>query len=218
MGLMYCTAFVSSAQSDSTASIIPDYVLKYSLGSLFDPVLPAFQVAGEYRIAKTVTIQHELGFLVDLRNNFSGTPLGLRLRNEIRFYITRPLKPFDTYIGLQLMGRYINSPNQKVTVNRFSGSFFQQLDTRVKYFDWGPLVTLGNVYYFEKLPMTLEVGFAFGIRYNYYNYTTDLPSDARVISNGFFASLNPTLAGFFDQAGALGTRQLSFKIGYRINK
>lgn len=218
IGLIYCTAFSGLAQIDSTASILPDYVFKYSIGSILDPVLPAFQVATEYRIGQITTIQHELGFLFDLRNNFSGSPLGLRLRNEIRFYIIRPLKRYDTYIGIQIMGRYINARDQEITISRFNNAFFQQINTDIEYFDWGPLMTIGNCYYFKKVPMTLEIGLGFGIRYNHYDTINDLPEDAQVTYNGFFASLNPFTSMFFNEPTALGTRLFNLKIGYKINR
>lgn len=88
--LLLCPLFLQAQDSVNADNPSRFVILKFSHLSLIDPI-PSWQVALEYQLTgnKAISLQHEAGYIINIiRGNTNRRNLqGLRLRNEIRFYL-----------------------------------------------------------------------------------------------------------------------------------
>ena len=216
LNILICTITTLTAQNSLDAPA--KTVIKWSPLSLVNPVAPAFQFGIERQFAENWTHQHELGFLWDGNDLYDGDFFGVRLQNEIRYYIPRESNSFDffflKYLLLQLTGRHLNYRGEEVTVWRNNRAFRQLIDVDANYNELSILVGTGKVVYFKNAPIMIEYGSAIGARFiNRYFY--DLPEGAdidRNTNNIFWDPLSMDL-----EVRPFPTLNVYFKIGYILN-
>jgi hypothetical protein len=91
------------------------FALKFSPLSMFDPLSPAFQFAGEYPITPRSSMQTELGLIfgnsLENKNIF-----GYRVRQEFRYYLSPLSKSAmrGPYIGFDAFYKYQNNGTKDV--------------------------------------------------------------------------------------------------------
>jgi hypothetical protein len=89
-------------------------ILKFSHFSLLDPI-SSIQFAVEHKVGNRVSLQHEAGVIMPLLhrlNNFNDQR-GIRLRNELRFYVN-PLGNQLRGLYLAPEGLYLHQRGQKI--------------------------------------------------------------------------------------------------------
>ncbi len=99
--LLLCPLFLQAQDSLQTKAAKPVVNLKFSPLSLIDP-LTSIQFAVEYQVAGKNSLQHELGYITQLLYNEElgyRQSSGMRLRNEIRIYLSEK--------GKELRGFYL---------------------------------------------------------------------------------------------------------------
>ncbi len=213
--ILACTATTLTAQILSDAAPAK-MIIKWSPLSLINTVAPAVQFGIEHRFAENWTHQHELGFLWDGNNRYDGDFFGVRLQNQLRYYIPQDKNSFDfffdRYLSLEVTGKHLNYRDEEIIVLRNDQSFRQLLNVDANYNELGFLVGTGKVVYFEKIPLILEYGSAIGVRFiNKYFY--DLPLDADIFRNRNNIFWDP-LTMDIDQLPAFN---VYFKLGYILN-
>lgn len=87
--LLICPCLSRAQDSSRVDSPSRFIILKYSPLSILDPI-SSYQFAVEYRLwEKAISLQHEAGYITNIlfRESDSRNREGIRLRNEIRFYL-----------------------------------------------------------------------------------------------------------------------------------
>lgn len=88
--LLLCPLFLKAQESENVDVPSRFIFLKFSHLSLIDPI-PSIQLAMEYQLKgnKAISLQHEAGYITNiyLHNPNKRNLQGIRLRNEVRFYL-----------------------------------------------------------------------------------------------------------------------------------
>ena len=92
---------ITSSMALGTDSIPAQTIIKFSPLSLMNPTAPAIQFGIERKLSDNWTHQHEIGILWDGNEFYDGDFFGVRLQNELRYYIPRDKNFFDLFFQIQ---------------------------------------------------------------------------------------------------------------------
>lgn len=212
--LGFCSTVQAQEVSDGTPA---ETIVKWSPLSLLNPVIPAVQFGVEHQVGSSNwTHQHELGFFWDGNKLYDGQFWGIRLHNEMRYYIPRSVNFFDLffdrYVSLQVSGRHLNYRNEEVIVWR-DRAYRQLLEIDANQNELGLLLGTGKVIYFEKVPIIIEYGNAIGVRFintDFYN----LPLDTETLNNNNTSFWDPLDLNILSLRSPSPMLNLYFKVGY----
>lgn len=208
--MLFCFVLKLGAQTPKVN--IPKWSVKFTPTALVHPFHNAIQFAGEYRLVRDFTLQHELGFIADLNDHHNSGYWGFRLRNELRNYIPNenPEKNDMRFTAVQLMAKRVHYEQELITVSRAGGAFNQNIETNIDILEYGILFGIGKLYHFDKSPFYIEISAYAGLRTG--DIKAFLPEDAEV---QYISSSNPINRINYD-ASALFAGQFSIRIGYEF--